>query len=381
MEISLFSHKRLAVCFLLIATFYILCIPFSVKAQEEHVDGSTSRKVKSTEFSTPFVPFALYREETSALFGFMLIKPHRWENSDENSRPNTLFMSAYYTLKKQGGVGLSPVIYLKGDEYELNPIAYVHRSPSTFWGVGNGAGEHGDEEGFTTAGSGLMLYTNKRIVGDLRIGPSFRFGRSSISDVEADGLLDTGAANGSEGGDIVSVGGETVWDNRDSVYWPTTGGYYTAGLEWYRKFIGSDYNYEKLYFDFRRYLSLGSKKVLAIQTWADYVNGNTPFYLLPKLGGMTILRGLFEGRFRDNAAAAAQAELRAMPWKRFGGVLFAGVGEVASNWSEFKAEHIKWTGGVGLRISLDPKEKINMRLDVGVSGLGIAPMLMINEAF
>lgn len=350
-------------------------------AQNEQVNGHASREAEKTEFSTPIVPFASYREETSALFGFLMIKPHRWEESDENCRPNTITLSAYYTLKNQGGVGFAPKFYSKRQEYQVSPIVYFHRSPSSFWGVGNKAGTSGDEESFTATGGGLMLNTNKRLFSDLRAGPSFTFGRTMISDRETGGLLETRAVSGFEGGSNIGVGAEVLWDGRDNIYWPSSGGFYTAELEWFRRFFGSDYNYEKLYFNFRKYLPITSKQVLALHAWSEAVRGDAPFYLLPKIGGISVLRGLFEGRYRDKAAVAVQAEYRVMPWRRWGAAVFAGVGEVASDWYELDASNLKWTGGGGLRIALDPREKINLRIDVGVSKLGLAPMVMIKEAF
>jgi hypothetical protein len=66
---------------------------------------------------------------------------------------------------------------------------------------------------------------------------------------------------------------------------------------------------------------------------------------------------------------------------RFGGVVFIGVGEVAETYSDFSAENLRFAGGVGIRFTLDPKDRINLRIDVGVSEFGVAPVLLLTEAF
>jgi len=39
------------------------------------------------------------------------------------------------------------------------------------------------------------------------------------------------------------------------------------------------------------------------------------------------------------------------------------------------------TGGFGLRVALDPKERINLRVDLGFSKYGVFPIVVITEAF
>ena len=82
------------------------------------------------------------------------------------------------------------------------------------------------------------------------------------------------------------------------------------------------------------------------------------------------MRGFFASRFRDRHCAVAQLEYRAALWWRMGLVLFGGVGDVAHRVSDFSPGHFRTAAGGGLRVALDAKEGINLRVDVGRSSLG-----------
>ncbi|MHC4687226.1 MAG: BamA/TamA family outer membrane protein, partial [Planctomycetota bacterium] len=144
---------------------------------------------------------------------------------------------------------------------------------------------------------------------------------------------------------------------------------------------GSDFEYEAFGFDLRQFFPLATDHVLGVQAKAKYMRGDPPFYALAWIGGPWTLRGLYEGRFRDKTMAVIQAESRFMIRPRFGGVVFIGVGEVAEKYSDFSAENLRLAGGVGIRFTLDPKDRINLRIDVGVSEFGVAPVLLLTEAF
>jgi hypothetical protein len=135
--------------------------------------------------------------------------------------------------------------------------------------------------------------------------------------------------------------------------------------------------------DVRRFFPLGAGQVLALQAKGRIMTGDPPFYRLATIGGISVLRGLYDGRFRDKTAVAVQAEYRfPIPiTKLLGGVVFAGVGEVAERPADLSLVDLQVAGGVGIRVMLDPRERINLRIDVGFSSYGVYPILVITEAF
>ena len=329
----------------------------------------------------PAVPVVAYSRETNFLFGVMMVRALRWKDAAADTRPNTIAVSGFYSLENQWAVGFAPSVYLHGEDYLVKSQIYYHRTPARFWGVGTEAGINGTREDFTATGVGLTLSATKKVFRSLRIGPGIWYGSAEIPIHEKGGLLDRKAVTGSDGGTDVGVELQAEWDGRDNIYAPTTGTYlqFWAGL--HRDYLGSDFDYEDYMLDVRRFFPLGSGQVLALQAKGRIMEGDPPFYRLPTIGGIGLMRGLFDGRFRDKTTAAVQAEYRIPIWKLLGGAVFAGIGEVADQPGDLALADLQYTAGVGLRITLDPKERINLRADVGFSKYGTFPIVVITEAF
>jgi len=333
------------------------------------------------ELLLPAVPIVGYSRETNFLFGVMLVRAFRWKDAAAATRPNTLALSGFYSLENQWAVGLAPSVYLHGEDYLIKSQFYVHRTPARMWGVGTEAGVNGTREDFTAAGTGLTFSATKKVFRSLRIGPGIWYGSAEIPIKQEGGILDRKAVTGSNGGTDVGVELLAEWDGRDNIYAPTTGAFvlFWAGL--HRDYLGSDFDYEDYLLDVRRFFPVGAGQVLALQAKGRIMSGDPPFYRLPALGGIGVMRGLYEGRFRDMTMAAVQAEYRFPIWRFFGGAVFAGLGEVAGRPADLSLRELQFAAGIGLRVTLDPKERINLRVDVGFSRYGTYPILVITEAF
>jgi hypothetical protein len=97
------------------------------------------------------------------------------------------------------------------------------------------------------------------------------------------------------------------------------------------------------------------------------------------------MRGLYENVFIDKNAAAVRAEYRFpltfLPGERWGGAVFGAVGDAFPDATTLEDIDLKVAGGAGLRFALNKTEKINVRLDIGVSRYGVFPYVMLQEAF
>jgi hypothetical protein len=105
--------------------------------------------------------------------------------------------------------------------------------------------------------------------------------------------------------------------------------------------------------------------VVAAQIFGSQVGGYPPFYEMSALGGGQIMRGYYYGRFRDKIYTAGQIELRTFFWKRLGGVVFGGMGNVSDNYKGLELRQSRFSFGGGLRFKFNQAEKINIRMDIG----------------
>jgi hypothetical protein len=124
-----------------------------------------------------------------------------------------------------------------------------------------------------------------------------------------------------------------------------------------------------------------STHVLAVQALLWNVSGEPTFRHMAEVGGDKIMRGYYQGRYRDHSLFALQAEYRVKIWKFIGMVAFAGVSNVADKIDNLGFENLKYTLGLGLRITVVPKEGTNIRVDYGFGKNTSGMYIMPNEAF
>jgi outer membrane protein assembly factor BamA len=161
-------------------------------------------------------------------------------------------------------------------------------------------------------------------------------------------------------------------DTTNSSFFPTCGFRAEATALLHRKAIGSDQNFFQLALSHRHFIGFGNNHVLALQALATLSAGTIPWQMIPKLGGMSMLRGYYEGRYRADHYVAVQAEYRFPIGWRFSGAIFAATGEVVSSLSGLASGPLRASGGGGLRFLLDKGEHINLRLDVAATDQGNA---------
>lgn len=99
------------------------------------------------------------------------------------------------------------------------------------------------------------------------------------------------------------------------------------------------------------------------------------------MGGSYVMRGYFEGRFRDKSLLVFQAEYRMPLFWRLGAVGFVGVGNVAEKFSQLDLGNLKSAYGIGLRFLFDRKERIQLRMDIGWGKNSSGFYFSIFEAF
>ncbi len=327
----------------------------------------------------PVLPFAFYTQETSLAFGGMVVRGFRWTGSPPDARPNSIVAAAFYTLRRQYSVSAAPGLYLRDGQYHARLSGAFEEWPSTFWGVGRDVSD--DAEDFTRRSASLEGTLLRRVRGALRVGPAVDLAFTGISDVEAGGMLDRGALEGSDGGRVAGLGLAACWDTRDREFWPAWGAYHSLKVLRYLGDPVGDFPFTQATLDLRAFLPLGGGRVWAVQALGVVTDGTAPFFRLAGLGGPANMRGLYEGRFRDRHLLAVQTEIRAPLGRRLAAVGFLAAGEVAHRLAGFRPGEVLLTGGAGLRFALDPENRMNLRVDLGVSRFGLAPIVTINEAF
>jgi outer membrane protein assembly factor BamA len=177
------------------------------------------------------------------------------------------------------------------------------------------------------------------------------------------------------------VGGVINWDSRDNTFATTSGSFQQLSALFYGNALGGDYSFTDLLFDSRSFFEVAPRHVIAIQAIAEIIDGTAPFQTLSKFGGPNLVRGYYDGQYRDKDGIALQAEYRFPVWWRFGLVGFAGIAQVSPTVANMALNRFWFAGGIGVRIELNTEDRINLRIDFGLGNNSSGTYITVTEAF
>jgi outer membrane protein assembly factor BamA len=301
------------------------------------------------------------------------------KQSDTTIRTSNAEGLVLCTQNKQylGVLGLN--MYSPNETYILhwrNSFSYF---PDRFWGLGNNTKQHAFEH-YTFEQFLINPQILRRLYKELYIGANYEFQNVFKFGYNKGGLFDQENIVGRNGGIISGLGMSLAWDTRNNAFSSTKGVYLQLNFIPYRRWLGSDFHFNYVNVDLRKYISIYKGHVLAFQMIGLFNKGDVPIRNLAALGGSEIMRGYYAGRYRDKDLIAAQTEYRSPLLWRFGLAFFGGLGEVSENIREFKGK-LKYSLGGGLRFSLRKHERLNLRVDYGVGNKSSGLYFTVAEAF
>jgi outer membrane protein assembly factor BamA len=357
--------------------FFLISGSFA-SSPEDITSEKDSASLKKTGFI--FIPAVFYTPETKIAGGASALFYFRNSGSASDKRPSTINPTVIYTQRKQMILQLTWELYMKNGLYRLNGNAVYMKYPDKFYGIGPNTIQS-MEESFTPRNAIVQIILRRKLMESIYAGVLYHFQDTKLQEIDPDGALAQKLIPGSSGGTVSGTGVMFDWDNRDNIFYSTSGGYFEFVAAFARKAIGSDFIFNQYNLDLRHFISITNAQVLAIQGYASLLNGNVPFQSMSKVGGASLLRGYYEGRYRDKNLAMIQAEYRFMPWQRFGFTAFAGLGDVSDRISHFELDRLKYSVGGGFRYVFNPEEKLNLRVDLAYGKNTSGLYLTIGEAF
>lgn len=287
--------------------------------------------------------------------------------------------TAIYTEKKQSILTLNSKKYLNDDRHLLTLQGGYTDYPNEFYGIGPDTGDR--KEDYTYIAKSFQGSFLWRLNSHTYLGPNLTYANYDIEDRIPGGLLAAGNITGFEGTNVAGAGLKLLFDTRDNGFLPRNGALLNAQANVYRRDLGSDEDFSQLLMTHCQFYPIGQTSTLALMAELDLSEGAVPFEMLPALGGSIIMRGYYYGRYRDRNYAAFQGEYRFPIGARFSGVAFAALGEVAPEIDQFDFNNFKAAGGFGIRFRIDPRQKINLRCDLGFSEAGVSSYIAFMEAF
>lgn len=330
-------------------------------------------------------PTVAYTPETSWEFGVSNLFLFYAKNSKKN-RLSEINTFTFYTLEQQYGIWLDHAIYGNKDKYFFLGRARFQYFPLKYYGIGENAKES-EEVIVSSQNFQLRERVLKKVKGHLFAGIEFDYHTLYNVRFENTNLPDSLKPLGYGGSSNKGLGFGLVYDNRRNVLNERKGFFAEIAYLNYGKYIGSSYTFENINVD-ARYFRRGyrKKQVWAFQLTGQFNFGDIPFNQMALLGGESMMRGYYLGRYRDKNLIAAQAEYRFLPFpfsKRWGGALFLATGNVSNKVAEIHIDKFKLAGGMGVRYFVFRTKDIFVRLDFAFTEESAFPGIyfFIGEAF
>jgi outer membrane protein assembly factor BamA len=199
------------------------------------------------------------------------------------------------------------------------------------------------------------------------LGPQYRLLATDASfagdDAEA---IAAGVPTGDLQSQTAGLGAVLAYDSLDQPFSPTRGVRAEVSYSQQAEGFGGDFEYGRLNLFGITYVPLGEKFVLGLRVDGGLITGgadDAPFYDLPGL----MTRGIPRGRFVDNAALLAEAELRYDVSTRWSLIGFGSVGRVADDFGDIWSADTHTAVGTGFRYLIARQYGLRVGLDVGYS--------------
>lgn len=167
-----------------------------------------------------------------------------------------------------------------------------------------------------------------------------------------------------------------TFDTRDNFFTPTRGTFLEFSFQPAATWLGSDHNFERLYFTGIQYVPLPENLYLGMRGDAG-VSFDAPFYIEPSID----LRGVAAKRYQGEEIAQLESEIRWQFYGRWSVLAFAGCGVAWNDFEDGANAQGVGSGGGGFRYELAQRYGIHAGIDVAGSRDTAAFYLQVGSAW
>jgi outer membrane protein assembly factor BamA len=327
-----------------------------------------------------------YAPETNLEIGFNTLLVY-YAKRDTTNRLSEINSFTFFTLNNQYGLWFDHALYSHQDKWFFLGKLRLQSFPIFYHGIGLDTPE--DHIALVDANQiAIKERVLRKIRKNLFLGLEFDYQRlSQVNFIPSDNnpTPSTNLPLGANGGANLGVGLGLVYDNRHNVLNVRKGFFAEVAYLRYLPQISS-FNFHSTFTDMRLFQPIGKRNVLAWHLIGQFSGGDVPFNQLALMGGESIMRGYYTGRYRDKNQMATQVEFRFLPLplgfsKRFGAAIFGGTGTIFDRTNQITWNNLIWSGGAGLRFLIFPKKDIYTRLDYSFTKEGGGLYFFIGESF
>jgi outer membrane protein assembly factor BamA len=339
----------------------LLLLPLAVTGQQDTL--STRKQLRITP-----LPVIYYSPETRLGFGALVAA-----NFETVKVPDGLTKSSYaqtyylYTVNKQYEWGNSIRIYAPKNKFIFNGKFKYTYFPEYYFGISTEDPQSKkDTIEYNRIDVDLRFFW--RLKRHFFAGVATRYNKISNVSATPAGHFNEDLPLGHDGYWELGIAPAITIETRDNFVYPRKGFFLEALYFVHPSWNKNSYGFRSLKLDARKYFPvtwLSDIDAIALQFLANINNGSVPFKEMAELGGSNTMRGYYTGFYRYNNLYALQAEYRSHIWWRLGFAVWAGAALTPEKWYTFFDHSVKPNVGIGLRLMMNKKDLLNVRLDQG----------------
>jgi Omp85 superfamily domain len=305
-----------------------------------------------------------------------------FSTKDKVSPPSTIGAAGLVTDNGSRGFAVGGQLFFKENTYELT-TGYVHGNVNyNIYGTGVASN---DKLPLVQTGQAFFAEFLRRVGWKVFVGPRFITGHSIVTVVPNSGSIVPIPPEVGLHDTLTSIGARVTRDTRPNHFYPLGGTFFTFTSDFFSEGLGSKYTFQSYRSEFDKYWSLNDKQVLAYDAYFCGTGGAPPFYGNCIYGTSNELRGYTAGKYFTRYSLATQLEYRLVLPKRFGLVVFGGLGGVIPGGNQplqlLESSRFLPSGGGGLRFELSKKYHVNLRADIAQGRDGHTFGMGVGEAF
>lgn len=305
------------------------------------------------------IPFVNYNKTLGTTFGAMTQGFYKVNKNDTISPSSSSGLLGLYTTNNSYFFAAFQRLYLKEDRWRILAAAGFGNFNYQYWQDLPLIG--GTFIDFGTGAKFAFTRVERKIYKELYGGISGVLSKTATDFDLPDFVPDSIKADKRS---MNNLGLILNYDKREHQMNPYGGYNIEIKDEFYREWLNSGNNFEKLELTYNHYYMLKNERnILATRMKAIIATGDVPFQGQSVVGHDDI-RGYSSGKYRDNQVYAVQAEYRWRFYKKFGMVGFAGVASAVKNFGDIFSSEILPGAGFGLRYMMIEKERINVGIDL-----------------
>lgn len=344
----------------LILAMVLTVIMVSGASAQMGMGGGGSYALEDNERNLKFagIPIPGYSDVLGWNLGIVGMAYYKMDRHDDNLPPSSSGVFGFYSQNNSWMGGLFQKFHLDEDKWRITAAFGTGSIKYQFNPASIGPGFPDVFIDYSTATNFLFAQGSRRTWDKLYLGLGFMSWSAQVGIepevIELDDERYTGPG----------IVGE--FDHRDHIMFPTEGYAIEGRYLVYRDAFGSDREFEKLNWSVTGYHAMrDTSRVLAGRLAHEGGFGDVPFSAQSIVNGNRNLRGYSNGRYRADQLVTIEAEYRWMFHRRWGAVVFAGLGWSANKIDEMALNDTLPSSGLGVRFMMIETYKINARIDYG----------------